>query len=97
MTLTSYATSQNQAWQRAGIDQLSTKSKTPVNFSRSLSSECGFEDSSLIHKDKRNYDGKKGMSQGENIKVRALVSCIEDKWILTVVTSTLQLKTCRKM
>lgn len=40
---------------------------------------------------------KKGMSQGENIKVRALVSCIEDKWLLTVVTSTLQLKTCRKM
>lgn len=32
VTVTSYATSRNQVWQRAGINQLSTKSKTPVNF-----------------------------------------------------------------
>lgn len=74
------------------IYQLCTKSKTPVNFSCALSSECGFEDLRLIHKDESNYDGKKGMSQGENIKLRALVSRIEDKWLLTVVTSTLRLK-----
>lgn len=77
MRVTSYATSRNPAWQRAGINQLSTKSKTPVNFSRSPSSECGFEDlyRSLMHKDERYYAGKKkkkGIFQGENTELRAL-------------------------
>lgn len=75
--VTSYATSRNPAWQRAGINQLSTKSKTPVNFSRSPLSECGFEDlyRSLMHKDERYYAGKKkkGIFQGENIELKALV------------------------